>query len=457
MWVAALLAGCQSSTESGSASVVVDGLSIEVDEAVPTLVHVRWETSSPVRSRLQWTLVGSESSDDEPVDEPVDVLVSDDPSEAHSVDLLGIPAGWEALLTVYNLGDDGDVVGEADASVKLAEPPANLAVVRADTVPPAPPSPWLMITSIEAATGLTSLQVVDWRGRPVWWVPPSTTPTGFARVRGDGRGVVHLANERVGDAAASGAVVRTDWDGTTTLWEAPDVHHDLYELEDGRVAACGWVERDVNGQRIAGEQLMIVGESGPESVVWNSFDALPVARNDCWGVVQTPTGAIDAVHVNGLDHDPITDTYLLSLYCTATVLAVDGQGATRWAVGGEPATLRMVGDSGFGPQHSPRIVAGGFRIFDNGRDVSAGSRVVSYAVDVGAGTAQLSSQWRPPDAGYTAVLGESNDAGEGQIVSVGIDGAVYWLDASGAVAGALQLEPGNVASSVAVVNTLDGG
>ena len=453
MWFAALLAGCHAPTESGAALVTVDGLSVEVDAAVPTLVHVRWDTSSAVRSRLAWTGGGADSGEHE----PVDVVVSEEPSQSHSVDLLGIPAGSEALLTASNLNDDGDVVGDADASVTLAAPPANLAVVRPDTVPDAPPSRWLMITSVEAATGLTTVQVVDWRGRPVWWVPPSGTPTGFARVRGDGRGVVYLANERVGDAAASGAVVRTDWDGTTTRWEAPDVHHDLYELEDGRVGACGWVEQTVNGQRIAGERLMIIGEGGPESVVWNSFDSLPVERNDCWGVVQTPTGAIDAVHVNGLDHDPITDTWLLSVYCTATVMAVDGYGATRWAAGGDPGTLRLVGDGGYGPQHAPRFVDGGFRVFDNGRDVSAGSRVVSYAVDVGAGTAQLSSQWRPPDRGYTAVLGESNDAGEGLLISVGIDGAVYWLDASGAVAGALQLDPGNVVSSVAVVSALDGG
>ncbi len=453
MWAAALLVGCQAPTETGAATVAVDGLSVEVDAAVPTLVHVRWDTAIAVRSQLTWALVGSASSDDD----PVDVVVSEEPSMLHSLDLLGIPAGSEAQITAYNLDDAGAVVGDDDASVHLAAPPSTLAVIRADTVPDAPPSRWLMVTSIEAATGLTSLQVVDWNGRPVWWVPPTATPTGFARVRGDGRGVVYLANERVGDAAASGAVVRADWDGTTTRWEAPDVHHDLYELDDGRVGACGWVEQQVNGQRIAGERLMIIGESGPESVVWNSFDALPVERNDCWGVVQTPTGAIDAVHVNGIDHDPVTDTWLLSLYCTATVMAVDGRGATRWAAGGDPGTLRIVGDGGFGPQHAPRFVDGGFRVFDNGRDVSAGSRVASYAVNVGAGTAQLSSQWSPPDAGYTAVLGEANDAGDGQLVSVGIDGAVYWLDASGAIAAALQLDPGNVVSSVAVVSTLDGG
>lgn len=421
--------------------VPVSDLRVTVDAQVPTLVHVRWTSDAASLGAVLWTPDGRDAVR---VDDPAGVGTD------HAVDLLGIPAGATAALTVANLGDDGAPLGQTEAEVTLDAAPDALASLRA--VQPLDPevTPYLMVTSVEASTGLTSIQVVDGQGRPVWWVPPASDLSGFARPRRDGGGVVYLGSAVVD--GASGAVLRTDWDGTTTLWSAPDVHHDLYELDDGAVVASGWDERTVDGQRIAGERLLRVGPGGVEGVIWNSFDALATTSNACWGVVRTPDGATDAVHVNGLDHDDARDRWLVSSYCLDTVFAIDGAtGATIWAAGGDAGTLTLRGDGGFGPQHAPRFVDAGFRLYDNGRDVAAGSQVETWAVDEAAGTATRVAVWAPPDGGYSAVLGAAEPLGEGMLVSTGLDGAVYATDAAGAVIGAWTLPEGHVASSVAAL------
>lgn len=433
------LAGCGPAASPCASDVPVDALEVRVDDAVPTLVHVRWSSAEPVRGAVSWTVDGGA-----PV--RIDETAA---GTGHAVDVLGVPAGATAQLDVENRSDDDALLGRADAEVTLDAAPDELAPVAAVQPLDSDVARYLLVTSIEAATGLTSVQIVDGQGQPVWWVPPAADRTGFARLRRDGGGVVYTGAGNDG----VGAVLRTDWDGTTTAWSAPDVHHDLYELEDGRVVVSRWDERVVDGERVAGEALTRIGPAGPEAVLWDSFDALPTTPNACWGVVRTPDGAIDAVHVNGMDRDAASDRWLLSLYCQSSVIAVDGAtGAVRWGAGGDAGTLTLRGDAGFGPQHAPRFVPGGFRVYDNGRDVAAGSRVETWAVDEGAGTATRTSAWAPPDGGYSAVLGAAESLGEGMLVSTGLDGHVYVTDAAGGIVTVLELPDGHVVSSVGALD-----
>lgn len=422
-----------------SPEVLPENVSVEVDDVIPTLVHVRWSTAEPVMTEVISTL---------PEDPAVTIPGSTTPASSHAVDLYPLPAGTTVDLVLRNLTEDGTELGRSTRTLDLAKPPEELASVAEVQIPEDPPTPYLLVASVNADTGLASVQVVDWHGRAVWWVPPDNTYAGFARPRADGGGVYIVTNWMPDGAVDAGAVGLVDWDGTTKLWPAPHIHHDVVELPDGRVGVAGWVNEEMNGEPIAGEQVMIVGPSGPEATVWNAFDHLPVVENRCWDMFDV-NGAKDSIHLNGLDYDGSTDRWLLSLYCQESVLAVDGAtGDTVWAVGGEVGELTLVGDEGFGPQHAPRWTDEGFRIFDNSMDVAAGSRVVTYAVDSMAGTATRVDEWRAPDAGYTGVLGESNDYGDGQLVSIGFDGSIFWHDADGAVVGELVVEPGETVGSV---------
>lgn len=422
-------------------------VSVEVDEEIPTLVHVRWSTAEPVLTEVVVTLPG---------DPAVTTPVSTAPTTTHSIDLHPLPAGTPAVLLLRDLDTDGAEVGRSTHTLELPAAPYTLAEVSEVLVPEAPPTPYLLLASVTAADGNASVQVVDWHGRPVWWMEPDNTYAGFARLRQDGNGIFVVTNWTPEGASSAGAVGRIDWGGAQALWPAPQIHHDVLELPDGRVGVAGWVNEQVDGVEIAGERLMIVGPDGPETTVWNAFDHLEVTESRCWDFPAVNGGGVDWIHLNGLAYAPDTDLWLLSLYCQESVLAVRGAtGETEWSVGGEVGQLTLVDGAGFGPQHAPRWMPGGFRLFDNGMDVSLGSRSVQFAVDTFTGTVSEVADWHPPDLSYTGVLGESNDYGDGgQIVGFGFDGSVFWHDADGVVQGELLVEAGETVGSVEGVPAL---
>ncbi len=420
-------------------------VSLEVDTVRPTLLHLSWSTDESVRSEVVTTV------DDDPA---VTTVVSPTPSTSHDVDLYPLPAGTTVDVILRDLDADGVEVGSSALSIDIPDAPSDVPTVTEIQFPDAPPTPYLLIATAGIGNGQGGAMVVDWHGRPVWWTPQAPGPAGYARPRADGGGIFMPTSLLPEGATLFGAVASIDWDGTTTLWPAPVVHHDVIELPDGRVGVAGSVTQEVDGEVISGEQVMIVGPDGPEDVVWNSFDHYPVVRNSCWDLMQMPD-AKDWVHANGLDYDGATDTWLVSLYCQQSVLAIDGAtGETVWGAGGEFGDLTLVGDPGFGPQHAPRWVDGGFEVFDNGMDPQHGSRVATFTVDAAAGTATYRSEWRPPDGSYTGVLGESNDYGDGQLVSVGFDGGVFWHDADGRLLGELQVENANAVGSVQGISAL---
>jgi hypothetical protein len=421
------------------ATVLPERVSVEADAVMPSLVHVHWETSEAVVGEVTYALEG------EPT---VSTGLAPNATTSHEVEVWGIPAGSHADLQILDHAD-GVVVGETTSSVDMDPAPTDLARVEPVIHPDAPPTPWLLIASVNPSTGAASLQVVDWAGRPLWWLPPSNTLSGYARIQADGKGILYVTTDRVNDADQPGAIAHTGWDGTTTLWPAAHAHHDLLELPDGRVGATAWTVRDVDGELIGGDQVQIVGEAGVEEVVWDAFDHIPVVENRCWDIFELTDGAVDWTHVNGLDYDPGHDTWLVSLYCQESVIAVDGHtGGIFWGLGGEVGSLRIEGDPGFGPQHSPRFEPGGLRLYDNGMDIGAGSRVVHYAVDPGAGTATFAGDWHAPDHGYTGVMGETNAYADGSLVGMGFDGGVYYLGPDGTILGQLDVVGGETVGSV---------
>jgi len=439
----ALLVGCASPGPDGLPEPEV---TVVPDELVPTLLTVSWTgragtTVGRVRFGLDGVLDGE-------VSEP-------EPTAVHELRVLGLAAGHPGTIQVEELDPDGVVLARATVELVLDDPPPELAEMESVRVPDAPLTDLLLVSHVDVDTGIASLQVVDWLGRPRWWIPPSNTYAGFSRLRRDGAAVLLPRTEPASDGAPNGTVAHVAWDGTQEWWSAPAIHHDLVELSDGTILAAVLETRRYEDQELAADVLKVFGPDGEVREVWSAWEHYPVEENRCWDILETGEGAAEWTHANGLDVDEAQGLALVSLYCQETVVAVDlANGASPWALGGTVGTLDLVGDGGFGPQHAPRLTDGGVRLFDNNDVYSEGSRVVQYGVDVFTGIAELRGEWRPPGEPWSGVLGEANAYGDGLLMSWGLGGEVYLVGPDGEILGELDSETTQSVGSVAGVQAM---
>lgn len=418
-------------------------VSVVPDEVVPTLLHVSWTGAAGTTvGRVRYGMDGELDGE----------VVEAEPTAVHAVRFLGLAAGHPATIEVEELDGDGVVLARATVELTLDDPPVDLARVEEVQVPEDPPTDHLMVSSVDVETGVASVQVVDWKGRPLWWIPPSNTYAGFARLRRDGAALLLPRTEPAFEGGPNGSVAHVAWDGAQDWWSTPAIHHDVVELADGTLLAATLETRQYQDMELAADTLKVFGHDGELRRVWSAWDHYEVEENRCWDILETPEGAAEWTHANGLDVDEAQGLALVSLYCQEAVVAVDLEnGASPWTLGGDVGTLALLGDPGFGPQHAPRFTEGGVRLFDNNEVVAEGSRVVEYGVDPFAGTAELRGEWRPDGHPWTGVLGEADDYSDGLLVSWGIGGGVYYVDATGQVLGELKVESPQSVGSVAGV------
>jgi len=406
-----------------------------VDPDIATVVHVTWTTAEPEADRV---VFGS-----------TDAYGLATPPESaettrHEVTLLGLTADTDVRYSV---------VGATESSVD--------AVVHTDPLPSYLPEfevispmenaemgPYLLTSTITLTADESTIQLLTLDGEPVWYWRPDV---GVVSVRPlvDGTGVYFIA-ENPDDRSAT-TLTRVTWDGIATELVLPYAHHDAIENPDGGWVTLVTVFQDVDGERVAGDDIVEVSEDGSTRVVWDAFDSLTVEQNDGWDA-GTLDGAADWTHANGITYDPSDDSYVVSLYFTESVVKVDRlTGGTVWQLGGSHSDFTFAEGDAFGPQHAPQVAGGGLWLFDNS-SYSRGSRLVEYSLDAASWEASLTWAWLTPDMDWTPVLGDVQRFDDGAVLSSwGLAGQIRAVSPDGADAGELQLEDGQTVGQVSVV------
>jgi hypothetical protein len=112
------------------------------------------------------------------------------------------------------------------------------------------------------------------------------------------------------------------------------------ELPDGSYAALGWEVRSVQNsdgeaRYLLGDTLLLVSTEGEVETLWSAFDHFeirPSKLNSTEGLsAEEPW---DWSHANGLDYDPETNAFFITVAGLDTVARIDGDtGAQTWSIG----------------------------------------------------------------------------------------------------------------------------
>lgn len=296
----------------------------------------------------------------------------------------------------------------------------------------------------------------DRDGVAVWNVGPTRGAIMSCEPLADRTGVRLLATEV--DDYSTGRMEDYGWDGHPLAgWDIPEAHHTFTQRAPGiAFATLAQVSRVVPGigeecggsdDVVLGDAIVEVGLDGSMTEVWNAFDTLSPACHEGWSF--TSTGG-DWTHANGLDYDVGSDSWIVSLYWSSQVVAVDrATGAVRWSLGPDGGgTIGWGADGGTEHQHACEWVSGGFACFDNGHTPS---RVARYAV--ADGDATLVAEWLQPDGREAAVMGDV-DWTDDEIVTAWGEIGQYAIIRDGELAWRVAGEPGLLAQSASHIPSL---
>jgi len=224
-------------------------------------------------------------------------------------------------------------------------------------------------------------------------------------------------------------------------------------LPEGGWATLRSDYRDIDGEIIAGDEVIEVDADGAVRVVWSAFDALTIVENDGW-TAGTTFGAADWTHANGLDYDPDARAYVVSIYFPECVVKIDrDSGATLWILGGVDNQLTL--SETMPGVHAPEVAAGGFRAFENGRQASAGSRLVEFAIDETARTAEVAWTWSPDPPIWSIVLGDVHRFADGAtLAGWGYTADIFAVSPAGELVGHLATDDLRVLGQVSVLPSL---
>lgn len=432
-----LLSACARQGIGDTAAVVGDvpAATAVVAELVPTVVTVTWteEVDGDVGVEFGPTEAYGSVAWPHPLRPGSAPLVGSAPmSDVH----------WRIVVD-----RDGErIVGE-DHVVRTGARPEDLPVLSLAAPTADDWEGFLLVSAFDAIHGVSAVLLLDGEGEVVWWQESSLfVPS--ARLSRDG--AVLFRTDSVGDDGRDGGIWSVDWTGERLNVRAHDDagHHDFVELEDGTLAALDAEVSTWNGEPIVGDRIVEYHPDGTSREVWSAFDAL-VPAIDEEKATYTREG-LDWTHANGLDYDPVTGRYLVSLYGLSSLVAVDAAtGETAWTLGRDGSTYAFVDDPGFGPQHAPSFVDGGVLLFDNHNptgkedDPVRASRAVRYDLDAETGLAHPVWHWTPQADLTNGILGDAlllDDASV--LVSDGIGGALQVVGEDGELRLSFKAPPG---------------
>jgi hypothetical protein len=301
------------------------------------------------------------------------------------------------------------------ASQALRAPP--LAVFRRSSRD----APGYIFLASKGGSGQQGPEIVDDRGRPVWFDPIPSGEADDFRVQsyggrpvltwwqGTGFGGVAQGTDYIADSSyhviatvhagngfdADGHEFLLTPQGTALITSYHQVPYDLTPVGGPR-----------DGQAVDGVVQEIDVANGHVLFEWHSLDHVPLA--DSYQPVDSP---YDYFHINSVSLD-VDGNLLISGRHTWTIYKVDRHnGGIIWRLGGKRSDFNLAADARFAWQHDA-VAAGGnlLQIFDNeGNDVGRvmpQSRVIWLHLDLGTMSASLAKSVTHP-SGY-AVPSQGN-------------------------------------------------
>lgn len=309
------------------------------------------------------------------------------------------------------------------------------------------------------------LLAIDHNGEPIWYYLQDSRISDFEVL--ENGNIIYLTQDfRAIEIDWLGNTINTWWATGRPKGETPGIpintdslHHDIYDLPDGKLAVLGTEQRAIENyytsetdpnaprktQQIIGDKIIEFERDGTVTWEWNTFEHLDPFRigyetfSGYWERRGFP-GALDWTHGNNLVYDPKDDSWLISLRYQSAIVKVDrATGEFDWILG-EPSgwgeelqdkLFTLEGDARwFYFQHSPTPTPNGnFLVYDNGTFGARPfdppvplqetySRVIEYELDESNMTAK--QVWT------------SEIPGEEKVVTFAV-GAVDWLKQTGNV------------------------
>ena len=246
------------------------------------------------------------------------------------------------------------------------------------------------------------LLAIDNNGEPIWYYRQDSRISDFEVL--ENGNIIYLTQDfRALEIDWLGNTVNTWWATGRPKGETPGIpintdslHHDIYELPDGKLAVLGTEQRPIENyytsetdpnaprktQQVIGDKIIEFQRDGEVTWEWNTFDHLDPFRigyetfSGYWERRGFPN-TLDWTHANNLVYDPKEDSWLISLrYQSAIVKVNRSTGEFDWILG-EPSgwnkelqdkLFTLEGDGRwFYFQHSPTPTPhGNFLVYDNG-------------------------------------------------------------------------------------------
>jgi hypothetical protein len=251
--------------------------------------------------------------------------------------------------------------------------------------------------------------------------------------------------ERTGDRHQDNLILQLGAEGETLRTiEAPYAHHDLAMTDDGAIVWLQSAPQDTAEHgKVYGDRLIRTEANGEESVVWDSWETLPVVVGTQWAGRYYDDGR-DWTHANGIDERD--GDWIISLGGLATIIEIDGQtGEILRTLEGQNPDL---GDARFDMQHSPSWTPDGtLLLFVNGGPGGPSSWVAEFEVD----GETLREVWHTDRAGpiSTSALGHTWRQIDGRtLVDFGQVPVVQQLDLDGQPQWELEFSEGTWTTQV---------
>lgn len=407
---------CTTDADDSTGSTPAPTLDITLSAAIPTVATVRWEA------------------------DVADAFIEYSPDGSTWRRIAASARGgseWEAVVvgmrasSTYKLRVGGDEEGEEAVSESVE--------VTTGALPPSLPDLVILEDKVANDPGLLGLGLIgttnwgaflDADGQFVWWYPNPYEGRLTTRVvpSRDGRSVyMNVARSLDAESQDDFAILQVAWDGTLLQTIETSVHHhDFLELPSGELAWLSDETRDVEGEPVHGDTIVIRGTDGAERILWNAWDTYDYAD---FAPQQ------DFVHANALQFDADTNTLWIGLRNANQLLQLDpATGSVLKRVLGIRSDYPLTVGSKVDGQHNFTVLPTGVLIHDNQDSTELPSRLVEYKLGGDPGTAEQVWEYASPEAYDVIGLGDAIRLTSGESVAIwGSAGVIDRLDTDGQV------------------------
>jgi hypothetical protein len=401
-----------------------------LSENVNTVIEVAWSADGPT-----WIEYGDNRNYE------LATPTIDDGATDHSFPLVGLPALENAFFRAMTAAGK-----ECDGSLRTDNLPSGLPDIDVDVLETAVSSErWLLVPVMGEPAGVF---IIDREGNPVWYREAPGDGTIWTDVELSDRNASLLLNEFDGSRQTDVGVIREIGFAGEELavTRTVNAHHMFSELPDGTLTFIAidvrpWYDEELDQEvQVVGDQVVEIAPDGTETVVWSSWDALPVRKNAKWDEGFYPQG-YDWTHANAIEYDPVQDLYLVSLGNAQTIVEFErSTGATRriFGIDGYPVES---GSLMFFHQHDTNLLANGNLLMFTTRETDGVSGAIEYEVDDASQTLRQVWTHGLDQTVHSFALGQArrlangntlvNWGGSGLLREVTSSGEVVWEVRSG--------------------------